>query len=258
MSNKFINLPDTIFIGLDYIQAKTLAENIIRENAGIFIRILVRDTDTTRVESLTDIKYREAVMFASQVVVIRQDGRLKTLKDRFKVDTGLLEIGTMLENLNEHDDYRTVMTRDKILRNRQTWIDHLLNPDTKKTTAKLDRGNGERCCLGHACVALGIPSAVMGDEILYDGTSEVAPESLVRLVGLWGVNGEGSSIGSDKHKSYFDVSKTTSIKDKNIWGLTKLNDDTTATPQEIGAYLQSVIEGGRATPFKPLTDFEEG
>ena len=39
--------------------------------------------------------------------------------------------------------------------------------------------------------------------------------------------------------------------------LADINDRTNATPQEIGAYLLSVIEGGPDTPFSPLSEFLE-
>jgi hypothetical protein len=53
-------------------------------------------------------------------------------------------------------------------------------------------------------------------------------------------------------------SGTIQIKDyKWQCSLADLNDSTKATPQEIGEYLESVIEGGANTPWKELTDYPE-
>ena len=39
--------------------------------------------------------------------------------------------------------------------------------------------------------------------------------------------------------------------------LTAINDYSEATPQEIGRYIESAFEGGKNTPFKPLSDYPE-
>lgn len=142
-------------------------------------------------------------------------------------------------------------SRSEIRSNRQRWIDYLKQPDTKKAINVLDNGKG-RCCLGHACYVMEIPSVSEGrvitsqgvmEVILYDGIASIAPDSLVEKVGLY--NNIGETMTGAWIAPYSRAS------------LAAINDDTDATPQEIGAYLESVIEGGSETPFKPLEEYPE-
>jgi hypothetical protein len=66
-------------------------------------------------------------------------------------------------------------------------------------------------------------------------------KDFIELVGLWNLAG-GSSNGD------------LILGESN---LAVCNDHTPVTPQDIGHYLQSVIEGGEHTPFRPLSDYPE-
>ena len=133
-----------------------------------------------------------------------------------------------------------MLTRSEVRANRLKWAEFLMEPERKKAVGRLDVGDGSRCCLGHGCFVLGIPSKVYKDGVCYDNLGKTAPSSFVNMVGLR--NGEGSSlIGIGIQNS-----------------LAGLNDDTNATPQEIGKFLLDCIEGGDGTPFLPLSDFPTG
>jgi hypothetical protein len=141
------------------------------------------------------------------------------------------------------------MYRDEILKNRETWIEGLLNPESKGFTGWLENliNSNERCCLGHGCHYLGLTRSISNSgRVLYEKRfSSVAPEKLVELVGLW------NDIGATSDEE-------TSLRGyPSLISLIAMNDQTTDTPQCIGKYLQSVIEGGPDTPFRPLTAYPE-
>jgi hypothetical protein len=144
-------------------------------------------------------------------------------------------------------------TRAQILENRRKWIDFLKLPDTKKGTGKLESSadNTARCCLGHACHVL-IPETRKviefdnGEIVKYGEERSYAPYLLKNKLGLYDV------AGSNDLRIEFQIG---SYETRGC--LAAYNDGTDITPQEIGAYLETVIEGGRFTPFKPLIDYPE-
>lgn len=144
-------------------------------------------------------------------------------------------------------------SRDEIRANRQKWIDFLKQPSAMKMTGILDLGQERRCCLGHGCYALQIERQI--DEkgvITYDEQVSVAPQSFVNAVGLH------DSVGRRAKPHAYKVGRLAmTFEDYSFDSLVDFNDKTDATPQEIGAYLQSVIEGGLQTPFKPLEEYPE-
>lgn len=138
------------------------------------------------------------------------------------------------------------MKRSEILKNRQTWINRLLDPKSKKGIHKLKNGDSF-CCLGHGCDVL------LGDSGVWDLTDtfiihdheykDLPPDIFCNMVGMW--DDQGGSYSSNNLEGYrFD-------------NLVDVNDVTNASPQEIGEYLKSVINGGYHTPFKPLNMYEE-
>lgn len=134
-------------------------------------------------------------------------------------------------------------TREEIYANRLKWIEFLLVPGRKKAISVLDEGNGYRCCLGHACFVLKLTrtkNVHLDGNFYYDNEGEVAPSKLIEMVGLWDENGTSDNrvplIGQENN-------------------LASLNDETDATPKEIGEYLMTVIEGGIDTPFRPLSHY---
>lgn len=142
------------------------------------------------------------------------------------------------------------ITKNEVRANRQAWIDHLLKPDTKKHTGELEShiNSKARCCLGHACHAL-IPdergTGVYSDTVNYLGESYDLPGELVVKIGMYSSYGDSGSCEAFTMPGHPDLRN-----------LTAANDHTSATPQDIGAYLQTVIEGGENTPFKPLSEYD--
>lgn len=172
------------------------------------------------------------------------------------------------------------MKRDEVRQNRIKWAEFLLNKKRKKAVGMLDAGKGSRCCLGHGAYCLDVVKYKKPDSGWRYGEKQIssyAPEEFVNLVGLWEDNGSLASFDDYYYpKSYFlvydnilsSLSSTTKeeyddtengVINHRIYlsSLTAINDDTRATPQQIGAYLMTVIEGGNGTPFKPLTDWAE-
>lgn len=142
--------------------------------------------------------------------------------------------------------------RSEILANREKVISFLTNKKRKKATGALDTGDGCRCCLGHMCYALDIKRVISSTKSLTDKYKYAyghfhdtgwAPMELVNLVGLYSKGG-----GVNSHKDIIIGSYTSS-------SLADLNDNTMITPQQIGEYLKSVIEGGEDTPWRPLSDY---
>jgi hypothetical protein len=140
------------------------------------------------------------------------------------------------------------MKRSEILANRQKWVDRLLDPASTKATGILSKTPTQCCCLGHGCYALEIPRIENKGLTLFCFGNElancVAPSELIELVGLY------TSVGTI-------TDGPAKIKNWRFNSLSGLNDATDVTTQQIGEYLQSVIEGGTHTPFKPLSEYEE-
>ena len=131
------------------------------------------------------------------------------------------------------------------------WIEFLMKPSRRKAKRKLDAGDGNRCCLGHGCYILNIDKEISAGtgNFLYEGHDECAPYSFVAMVGLWddlGSSGDGNNMNVFKDNNPHNMADT----------LASINDDTSASPQRIGKYLLSVVEGGKNTPFKPLSDYK--
>lgn len=116
--------------------------------------------------------------------------------------------------------------------NRQKWIDFLREDGRKKSIGYLDRGNGKRSCLGHACYVLDVPKAVINEGFAYGAREEElrAPGELVKMLGL-----------RDKHGLFQDKIKVKSgLHDfsKEVYTLTGLNDHTSYTPKMIADFIE--------------------
>lgn len=143
-------------------------------------------------------------------------------------------------------------TRSQILENRKAWAEFLMKPGRRKAMGFLDRGDGHRCCLGHACYVLGIKRKNADDVIYYAESYELAPKSLMQKLGLW------SNDGASRHYGHvLNIFPEKSSQHRDIKDLASANDETNASPQRIGKYLMTVLEGGEHTPFKPLIDYPE-
>lgn len=147
-------------------------------------------------------------------------------------------------------------TRSQIYEARMAWIKFLMTKGRKKAVERLDVGGGARCCLGHACYILGIKGRpilnIPGDVVYgftYEGNEKAVPQSLVEKLGLWadlGESGDGAFLGEFLTQTGNQCNS-----------LALINDETDATPYQIGKYLLTVIEGGTNTPFRLLTDYRE-
>jgi len=137
------------------------------------------------------------------------------------------------------------LTRSQIRANREKWARFLMKPGRKKYGGALDNGGGARCCLGHGAYALGVSRVKkLAGWFAYgeDQENNCAPEEFVDLVGLYTDNGRVDNLGE-------------CLDGWDHESLVEVNDNTDATPQEIGKYLLSVIDGGPHTPFRPLSDY---
>lgn len=148
-----------------------------------------------------------------------------------------------------------MLKRSEVLANRLKWIDFLEVKSRRKTTGWLDDGNGKRCCLGHACYVLGIEKTKNehdGGRFRYAGETAEAPQELIDMVGLW------STLGSAEANAFLK------IRDEEYESLAAANDGNNSdmtgkgqSPQAIGSYLRTVINGGSDTPFTPLDGYPE-
>lgn len=152
--------------------------------------------------------------------------------------------------------------RSEILSHRQIWADFLMKKGRKKATAQLDAGGGSRCCLGHGCYVMGLKPKreSLGGSIYYNESYEMAPVALVEWLGLWDVDGSTrNNYPIDVFNSVEENKEIDSEYDEYDMhsNLAAINDETDATPKQIGEYILKVIDGGKNTPFRPLSDFPE-
>lgn len=156
----------------------------------------------------------------------------------------------------------------KWLENRRKWIEFQKDPKRIKHTGELESmGNPEaRCCLGNACAALGLEKTTTYSSMYrrrmveYGGEAEFAPDEVVGALGLYHNSGTipDGVMYVDSEGNIFQNEVVDTI---SCDSLVSANDETSATHYQIGAYLESVIEGGPNTPFRPLsteTTFMEG
>lgn len=165
-------------------------------------------------------------------------------------------------SVNEVENFMEVMV------NRRNWIDFLKAPERKKAIMRLDAGNEQRCCLGHACHVLGEEMFELNIGYSYGDilNNSHAPESVMKALGLkTRVGGFGDDTSYAVHRDDTTNVLTWEINNRGVTfagtvdttvlryvdSLASLNDDhvLNVTPQEIGAYLETVINGGAGTPF---------
>lgn len=147
------------------------------------------------------------------------------------------------------------LTRSQVRANRETAFTFLQQPELKKGTGCMEHNadglnKDSRCCLGHMAVALNIQRVVMPTGRVAFGNAQdihYAPKELRVALGL--KDHAGSAEPSDKDNPKLLPSGFSSLSN---W-----NDGSNVTPQEIGTYLASVIEGGEGTPFIPLSEYPE-
>lgn len=141
---------------------------------------------------------------------------MRTLNQIIQFDFPSL-IGLPTDRGNESIEENSFLT------NRLKWIAYLIQPHLEKERDKL--GSGVKCCcLGHGCAVLLTPEEWKSDD-------SVSPR-FAKMVGLH--DSAGSTIVGLFH---------------GVECLSQLNDNSAATPQEIGEMLLEVVRGGDRTPF---------
>ena len=119
------------------------------------------------------------------------------------------------------------MTRDEA---RALWIKQLRDPEAKKEKGALESpyDSNMRCCLGHACHALGaerkVRTAAGQDTILYEGAAAILPERIAVLLDI-------TTMGS--------LVEETKIGKACISALTDMNDYTDMQPSDIADWLEA-------------------
>lgn len=135
------------------------------------------------------------------------------------------------------------MKRSEIKENRLKWAKFLMEKGRKKAEGLLDKGNGERCCLGHGCYILGIKREhdKISNVYYYGRQSEDAhaPDEFIQAVGLWDHAGITNGTPNKGHS------------------FVSMNDNEGMSPYEIGQYILDNIEGGSGTNFRPLSDWKD-
>lgn len=161
-----------------------------------------------------------------------------------------------------------MLTRTQILENRKLWIARLKDERAKKLKGKLSSPEDlwQSCCLGHGCLAVGLePDLKAFVGLVTYGKRHCSGGSPIEFsdaVGLYRNLGEiVLSSDLDIHQIFLGVRTYWDCGDDGVeyknTSLALINDTTDATPQQIGEYLQSVIEGGENTPFIALSEYPE-
>ena len=122
-------------------------------------------------------------------------------------------------------------TKTQITENRKKWLTVLRDPESKKTRGVLESSEDEnaRCCLGHACHALGIPRIAPSDSgyILYHSESKSLPMYARRALMV-------SRCGVFKNSIVID--------NKEFNNIAQVNDMTALTPQEIADVIEDQFD----------------
>ena len=134
-------------------------------------------------------------------------------------------------------------TQEQIDENRRKWFGVLRDPESKKITNKLEdpEDTNARCCLGHACHALGIEREVEFDprkeshSVCYDSSSIVLPDTVAYMLNI-------TNVG--------DFKKTIYVKSIPVSNLTQANDDTNLTPAEIADLIEDQIKNDNFSIFQ--------
>ena len=103
--------------------------------------------------------------------------------------------------------------------NQEKWLHALETTKRKQTRGKLQSKAGGFCCLGLACITLGVKPETRDDGIYFDGDSRILSDRLRKTMGLY------ESMGSSR----FGTDGRT---------LTKLNDNARWPFKKIAAHLR--------------------
>ena len=122
-------------------------------------------------------------------------------------------------------------TQKQIDNNRRKWLSQLRDPESKKETGQLESldDSNTRCCLGHACHALGIKRLVESyaheqeKVVTYDFQNTNLPYSACNMLNI-------NVLGEFK--------KEVLVNGKYCQSLTEINDFTDLTPKEIADLIE--------------------
>ena len=122
-------------------------------------------------------------------------------------------------------------TPEQIDENRQKWLSVLRAPESKKALGVLESSEdpNARCCLGHACHALGLKRTEPAGSryVHYDSKSQWLSKNARRALRI-------DSTG------YFR--KPIIINGKKLTNLSQVNDWTSLTPQEIADVIEDQFD----------------
>ena len=142
--------------------------------------------------------------------------------------------------------------------NRALWLEQLRRPESEKATGMLEDGEYEnaRCCLGHACYALGIEceeeaieiGGVLHTRVYYDHNYEVLSDEVAEMLDI-DPNGhfERAVEISDYYPDLVQYNEFLCLSD--------LNDRTDLTPQQIADVIEDQFVKGNMSPTPyPIED----
>ena len=139
-------------------------------------------------------------------------------------------------------------TQEEINENRRKWLDQLRDPEAGKTTEKLESSvkSNERCCLGHACHALGSDREACADGIVYyDGEEGILPRSVEQKLNI-------THRGDFKEPIIVKFMKREDLPyglrpygtERQVSDLIEVNDFTELTPQQIADVIEDQFRTG--------------
>ena len=143
----------------------------------------------------------------------------------------------------------TQYTQEEINRNRNKWLAQLRDPESKKHYGELEdpSDSNARCCLGHACHALGIDRELQGDDdeifVAYGGCLGNLPNEAARKldIDIMGCFKNSIEIRCCNSRGRLQVTK--------CHNLTNVNDSTRLTPKEISDVIREQFEKDNFVPF---------
>jgi len=142
-----------------------------------------------------------------------------------------------------------IAKKQRQLDNRHKWARFLMQPERQKLSGMLGEYKTEkRCCIGHACAMMGIEEgkSLASTTSIFDDSTKVAPKSVVGALGLRDEVGAFANAPIMIDTSVFrGIEIAQPGKDHfatPIKSLADLNDNTPATPQEIGRFILENIE----------------
>ena len=145
--------------------------------------------------------------------------------------------------MTEHAHEEERPSEEEINEYRKKWLAQLRDPKSKKAIGKLEdlKNHNKRCCLGHACHALGVTRDIdtYTDRVSYDERWGKLPESACRKLNIDRIGRLKNEIlapNRDSNNSYYG-------------NLTMLNDETKLTPQEIADVIEEQFERDNFIPF---------